>query len=154
MTSKVQILLGLFSNPTEKWQEYYPTNDPKVAYIARETSLISQSALFCCMYELWSELNVISIDRTDPRMAALAQLRMLIQVVFDVGSVEHVSWQIGESDRWDDYWTLLHNLAVQAGGASYSLHIFNFQNILFNVEVREVKNHADYLKLKRSWKDW
>lgn len=133
----VAVLVSFFaSNPTE-WKKTLPSANPSVVYRAPGTPLTSIDPLFAVSYELWSLLNYADLDGTDTRHDALAQLRIVLQILWDVGAVRHVDWNVGNADRWDDYWRLLNRLAADAcaslGWSPLRQDSFKLESYLFAV---------------------
>lgn len=113
VNEKLRSLVLLLANPPEQWGRHLPRCSAGITYLARETPLSSSWALFAVAYELWFLLNSTGLDRANPAVAALRQLRILVEILWDAGTVQQVNWDVGNADRWDDYWHLLHRLATE-----------------------------------------
>lgn len=111
---RLQQLVGFFACKPLEWNSRLPQMSYSITYLAQSTSLSSNWPLFAVMYELWISLNYTGLDRTEVRLRSLAQLRILLEIIWDAGTVEHVGWDVGNADRWDDYWTLVNRLAIES----------------------------------------
>src|SRR5688572_23747515 len=100
-------LLQFFARDCHEWPANLPARSEQVHYAARGTPLTSTWPLFAVTYELWYLLNSVGIVREDSRSKSLAQLRILLQIIWDVGRTDCIDWNVGDADRWDDYWQLV-----------------------------------------------
>ena len=123
-------LIRFFSRNCSEWKAALPAQSDRVVYAARETDLRSTYPLFAAAYELWYILNYISMDREAEHGRSLAQLRMLLEVIWDLGSTDYINWDVGNADRWDDYWNLVQRLARESLGGAKSEQPFELHRHL------------------------
>lgn len=112
--NRLRSLIGFYARKPEEWNRSLPRRAASVTYFARDTLLSSGWPLFAVTYELWFSLNYTGLDRSDVKLMPLAQLRMILEILWDAGTVRHVNWDVGNADRWDDYWTLVNRLATES----------------------------------------
>lgn len=112
--NKLRSLVCFYACKPNEWIQNLPEQSDFSTYKAHGTPLSSSSPLFAVTYELWYSLNHTTIDRDYIKFVSLAQLRMLLEIIWDAGTVRHVDWDVGNAYRWDDYWTLVHRLAMES----------------------------------------
>src|SRR4051794_7308379 len=107
----IQYLIQFLSREPLQWASMLPPRVSSVRYKARGTPLSFEWPLFAVIYELWYLLDsCIGLDCTDPRDDALREMRVIFDLIWDCGA-QGVNWDVGNADRWDDYWLLVHKLA-------------------------------------------
>ncbi|HTI72026.1 MAG TPA: hypothetical protein VMF06_18775 [Candidatus Limnocylindria bacterium] len=153
MNDKFRMLLWLFSRKPSEWNGLLPL-DEKAVYLARGTAFIARHPLVGCAYELWNHLDHLALDHSDPEAAARARLRMILQVIFDCGSTDHINCDVGRADRWDAYWGIVHELAARCVPDDEPFAPIDFLGALEVVEIRSIKDPEEYYELKENWRHW